>query len=119
LPTVRAINVIKASKSGDAPLSSENFPIAKYARSTTIIPVITPVINVERSTINTHTPSYFGGQRSSSAERLSMFSFIVGIGEYDEEGSYRDKYIRKVQNSKIFHCDEVYNMSDKYPLISM
>jgi hypothetical protein len=111
--------VMNTRRSGEAPLSSENFPIAKYASNMTMIPEITPVIIEERKTINIPTPSYFGGPRSSSAERLSMFSFIVGIGEYDEEGSYRDKYIRKVQNSKIFHRDEIYHMSDKDAFISM
>jgi hypothetical protein len=111
--------VINTSRSGEAPLSRENFPITKYARSATMIPVITPVIIAERSTIKIPIPSYFGGPSVSSRERLSMLSFIGDIEEYDEKSSYRDKYIRKIQNSKIFHCDEVDYMSDKYTLIGM
>jgi hypothetical protein len=44
---------------------------------------------------------------------------VVGIVTEDKNSTYRNKYIRKVQNSKIFHCDEVDYMSDEYPLIGM
>lgn len=100
---VRAINVIKTSSMGDAPLSRENLPIAKYASKITITHAIIPTINVISNTISTPIPSYLGGPRSSSAERLSRFSIVVSIGKNKENGSDRDEYICDIQNGKIFH----------------
>lgn len=118
-PTVRAMNVIKTRRRGEAPLSSENFPIAKYESNITTTPAITQVMSAERNTIKIPVASYFGGPRSSSVVRLSMFSVIVAIRKKYEECSYRYEYICKVQNGKIFHCNEVYDMSDKNTFIGM
>ena len=111
--------MINTSSRGDAPLSSENFPIAKYANRITMTQAITHVIRADRNTMKRPTVSYFGGPRSSSVVRLSMFSVIVDIGVDDEKCSYRNKYIRNIQNGKIFNRDKVYHMSDENTLICM
>lgn len=110
---------MKARSIGLAQLSSENFPIAKYASNITITPDTIPTIKLVRNTINTPIASYFGGARSSSAEILSRFSTRVSIRKNKENGSDRDEYICDIQNGKIFHRDKVYDMSDKDALIGM
>ena len=47
-----------------------------------------------------------------------MFS-IHDIRKYDKKSSNGYKYIRKVQDCKVFYCDEVDHMSYKNPLIRM
>lgn len=117
-PIVRAKNVIIARIIGEAHVSREKFPIAKYASMTIMTPERTQTMSPVRRIMRIPTASYFGGPRSSSGVSLSMFS-REDIGEYDEKCSDRDKYICKVHNSKIFYRDEIDNMTDKDAFIGM
>ena len=68
--------------------------------------------------IPTQTISYFGGMRYSSSEVLVCFS-RSDIDEEDEKNSDRDKYIRKVQDCKVFHGNKIHHMSHKNTFIGM
>jgi hypothetical protein len=117
---VREKNVVIASNIGDAPLSIENDPVTKNDIRNTTIPATSHTTRLMRRMRANPTRSILGGQRSSSIERLASSNCVtVDIVTDDKESTYRYKYIRKIQNSKIFHCDEVYNISDEYPLIGM
>ncbi len=41
------------------------------------------------------------------------------IGKEDEKNSDRDKYIRKIQDCKVFHSNKIHNISNKNTLIRM
>jgi hypothetical protein len=117
---VREKNVVIASNIGDAPLSIENDPVTKNDIRNTTIPATSHTTRLMRRMRANPTRSILGGQRSSSIERLASSNCVaVDIVIDDKESTYRYKYIRKIQNSKIFHCDEVHNISDEYPLIGM
>jgi deferrochelatase/peroxidase EfeB len=117
---VREKKVVIASNIGDAPLSIENDPVTKNDIRNTTTPATSHTTRLMRRMRANPTRSILGGQRSSSIERLASSNGVaVDIVTDDKNGTYRYKYIRKVQNSKIFHCDEVHDMSDKYPLIGM
>jgi hypothetical protein len=117
-PIVRAKNVIIARIIGEAPVWREKFPIAKYANMTIMTPESTQTMSPVRRIMRIPTASYFGGPRSSSGVSLSMFSSDT-IEEYDEKCSDRDKYICKIQNSKVFYRDEIDNISDEDTLIGV
>jgi hypothetical protein len=116
---VSAKKVTNTNNIGEAPLSIVNFPITANEARMTIIHTTAPIIRDARKVIITHAPSYFGGQSISSTVRLSMFSIVSDIVYKKQKGAYRDKYIRKVQDCKIFHWYEVYDMSDEDPFIGM
>jgi hypothetical protein len=53
-------------------------------------------------------------------EMLSRSVFCIEeVVKDDAKSSYRNKYIRKVENSKIFHCNKINNMSYEDTLICM
>lgn len=107
-----------ASSIGETPVSSEKFPSVRYAHNRIITPTTTPTISEEMIAISTPIASYFGGARSSSGVRLSAFS-KEDIETKNKKSTYRDKYICKVQNSKIFYRDEVDHMSIYDPFMCM
>ena len=66
--------------------------------------------------------STFGGPRTSSVltDILSRVVFCIDeIVRDNTKSPYRDKYIRKVQDCKVFYCDKVDNVSDEDALIGM
>ncbi len=104
----------------EAPLWRENSQIEKYTRINTPTPTRSPITREKNVMSPSPKISILGGPRISSGVRLAISSvFGSDIRENKEKNSDRDKYICKVQNSKIFHCNKIYHMSDKYSFICM
>lgn len=122
LLTVSAKNVIIARSIGDIPLPREKLPNERNANITTQIDDKNHTTTATSSIMAIPTRSTFGGPSSSSfaieiSPNVLLFSDIV-CKKY-EAGTNGDKYIRKVQNSKVFYRNKVDNMSYKNPFIRM
>ncbi len=119
---VSAKKVIIASKIGDIPLPSEKLPNERNAKITTPIDDKNHTTTATSIIIAIPTRSTFGGPRSSSlaitiSPRVLLFSDII-YKKY-KTSTNRNKYIRKIQNSKVFYENKINNISMKNPLISM
>jgi len=79
-------NVIIARSIGETQLSSEKFPIERYATRRIMTPDTTEMMSADMVTIATPRPSYFGGVSVSSRDVLSGLS-STDICEYDEKCS--------------------------------
>lgn len=88
-----------------------------------MIPIRNPMTNATKDISASQMRSTFGGPSNSSGESIVGLSrswlFIYGIVTDNASSTYRDKYIRKVQDCKIFYRNEVYNVSDEYTFICM
>ena len=104
------------------PLQREKLPNETNANITTQIDARKPTTIATSTIIAIPTKSTFGGPRSSSfaitrSQNVLFLSDII-YKKY-KTGTNRDKYIRKIQNSKVFYCNKVDNMSYKNPFICM
>lgn len=107
---------------GDAPVLSEKFPRNKNAIRKTRIQMRNPVTRATRLIRKNPILSTFGGPSRSSVLTVTLSSLLFSIIEVIKDechSTYRDKYIRKVQDCKIFYRDEVDNVSDEYAFIRM
>lgn len=107
---------------GDIPLPKENLPKERNAKITTHVDERNPITIATRSIIPIPIKSTRGGAKSSSGEiflspRVLLFSNIVS--KENETSTNRYKYIRNVQNSKVFYGDEIDNISNSYSLIGV
>lgn len=91
---------------GDIPLPSEKLPNEINANITTQIEARNPTTIATNTIIAIPMRSTFGGPRSSSlaivrSQNVLFFSDII-YKKY-KASTNRDKYIRKIQNSKVFY----------------
>ena len=97
-------------------------PIKRYDRRNTKIPIRNPVTRESIVIREKPTISTFGGPRTSSVLTVILSRLISSIEyivtEYTKSPD-RNKYIRKVQDCKVFYRDEVYNMPDEYTFVCM
>jgi hypothetical protein len=119
---VSAKNVIIAKRIGDIPLPSEKFPNDKNAKITTPIEDKNPATRATKSIIAIPMRSTFGGPSNSSfatetSPNVLLLSDII-YKKY-KASTNSDKYIRKIQNSKVFYRDEVHYISIPNTLIPM
>jgi hypothetical protein len=127
VPIERQKKVIIERMIGEAPIENFDPQRRRYAERKMRSHPTSHAMSAPVDAIAIERKSDFGGQSTSSADTgslgifssLWMFSVIENI-IYDNEGeSHGDKYIRKVQNCKIFHCDKVYDPPFGYTLVCM
>ena len=98
--------MIIASKIGDIPLPREKLPNDKKANTNTPIEERNHTTIATSNIIRIPTISTFGGPRSSSALRdrsLNVLLFSDIVYKEKKTSTNGDKYIRKIQNSKVFY----------------
>jgi len=114
--------VIIARSIGDTPSQNEKLLNERNINITTPIEERNPTTIATRSIIPIPTISIFGGPRYSSVSRLislRTLSFSDIVYKKNEAGTNTDKYIRKIQNSKVFYRYKINYKSIEYSFISM